>query len=250
MFNVKWLVTGFAAGALVAAAPSCGGPSSKCNASTCQMGCCDINGKCQTPSNAACGQLGNLCQACGIGQFCNLGQCVGGSGGGSGGGTGGGGGSGGGTGGGTGGGVGGGTGGGVGGGTGGGVGGGTGGGVGGGTGGGVGGGAGGGAGGGTGGGGSTCSGCFAGTVCVQPPNNSTDSFCGTNGGACAQCNVAGGQRCVNFQCVGGTGGGTGGGGATGGGTGGGGGTTGLPIGLYRVDPVRHGPHLQDDDEPR
>ncbi|MCC6334799.1 MAG: hypothetical protein IT380_12545 [Myxococcales bacterium] len=226
MFKLNWLVAGFAAGVLVAAAPSCGG-TPKCNASTCQQGCCDAAGKCQTPSNGACGQLGNLCQVCAIGQFCNLGVCSGGSGGGTGtgGGTGGGatgGGMGGGaTGGGTGGGA---TGGGTGGG---GTGGGTGGGA---TGGGTGGGAtGGGTGGGaTGGGGGTgCNGCYAGTVCVMPPNNGTDSFCGNNGGPCAQCNVATGESCQNFQCVGGAGGGSGGGtgggfgGGTGGGTGGG-----------------------------
>ncbi|MCC6333869.1 MAG: hypothetical protein IT380_07760 [Myxococcales bacterium] len=138
---------------------SCGGGKPPCNASTCSLGCCDANGTCQTPSQIACGQQGQACQQCVLGQFCSLGVCLsvsngGGAGGGFGGGTGGGvgGGVGGGTGGGVGGGVGGGTGGGVGGGGGGGPGGGTGGGVGGGTGGGVGGGTGGGVGGGTGGG--------------------------------------------------------------------------------------------------
>lgn len=193
MLKFKWLIAGFAAGVLVAAAPSCGGGgTAKCNASTCPQGCCDTAGKCQTPSNGACGQLGNTCQVCAIGQICNLGTCIGGSGGGTG----------------------------MGGGTGGGA-------MGGGTGGGgaMGGGTGGGGGPTGGGGGTTCTGCFAGTVCVMPPSNATDSFCGTNGQACAQCNTGAGQACVNFQCVGGTGGGTGGGvgGGVGGGTGGGGG---------------------------
>ncbi|MEW5740223.1 MAG: hypothetical protein AB1938_14925 [Myxococcota bacterium] len=166
---------------------SCGGGRPRCDATSCPLGCCDANGQCQSASQINCGQNGQTCQACALGQICSLGVCIsistgggagggvvgggqgggmgggggdmdGGTGGGSGGGgVGGGGGTGGGgvgggTGGGTGGGAGGGVGGGAGGGAGGGIGGGTGGGVGGGTGGGIGGGTGGGIGGGAGGG--------------------------------------------------------------------------------------------------
>jgi hypothetical protein len=74
-----------------------------------------------------------------------------------------------------------------------------------------------------GGGGSTCFGCFFGGVCIQPPNNSTDSFCGAAGTLCATCDPALGERCINFQCIGSSGGGAGGGfgGGTAGGVGGG-----------------------------
>ncbi|MFT3713914.1 MAG: hypothetical protein QM817_40150 [Archangium sp.] len=87
-------------------------PSKKCDSSTCSTGCCSAAGECVTsPTSAACGTLGAMCQACPATQVCQVGVCTpasSGNGGGTGGGTGGG------NGGGTGGGVGGGTGGGTG----------------------------------------------------------------------------------------------------------------------------------------
>ncbi|MFZ5441482.1 MAG: hypothetical protein ACOZQL_15860 [Myxococcota bacterium] len=218
MNNLKHLLAGFTLGLVMAIAPSCGG--SKCTPSSCPTGCCDDKGQCQDGrSNGACGQLGNTCTACLLGQSCNLGTCMlgsnigGGSGntGGGGGTTGGGGGSTGGGGGMTGG------GGGMtggGGGTTGGGGGTT------------------GGGGGTtgGGGGGTCDGCYFNGSCIIKANSGNDTLCGQGGVQCATC--SGGAHCVNYTCSGGTGGGggtTGGGGGTtgggGGATGGGGGTT-------------------------
>ena len=114
--GMRPLVLGFFL-AVSAVAVGCG-PATKCGPTNCS-GCCDTTGVCQSGStNAACGNAGLLCNACFVGQTCNLGLC---SSAGSGGGNA----SGGGTGGGTGGGFGGGTGGGAGGGSGGGAGGGT-----------------------------------------------------------------------------------------------------------------------------
>jgi hypothetical protein len=94
MPTLKPLGAGITLGLLLALAPGCGpAKCSPCN------GCCDSAGKCQ-PGNAldACGNPGNSCQACFIGQVCSAGLCSatstgGGSGGGTGGGAGGGGGS-------------------------------------------------------------------------------------------------------------------------------------------------------------
>ncbi|MEW5743731.1 MAG: hypothetical protein AB1938_32765, partial [Myxococcota bacterium] len=87
--------------------------------------------------------------------------------------------------------------------------------------GGAGGGVGGGFGGGFGGGGGTCAGCMtASGVCILPPNNETDVFCGPPGGMCTSCDPGRGERCLNGRCISGFGGGAGGG--FGGGAGGGG----------------------------
>ena len=99
MSTLKSFLGGVFFGVLLALTPGCG--PAKCSPSTCS-GCCDTAGKCQLGTTAeACGQPGNTCQACFIGQVCSSGLCGttglgGGSGGGDvGGGTGGSGGSGG-----------------------------------------------------------------------------------------------------------------------------------------------------------
>ena len=92
MSPFKSLVTGLTCGLFIALIPACG--PVKCAPSNC-TGCCDSTGKCQAgTAQDACGQPGNSCQACFIGQVCNAGLCSatatgGGSGGGSGGGGGG-----------------------------------------------------------------------------------------------------------------------------------------------------------------
>ncbi|MGV3620435.1 MAG: hypothetical protein ACO1OB_06445 [Archangium sp.] len=53
----------------------CGDPP--CNSSTCPTGCCDSSDTCQSASQSNCGQLGNACVQCQLGQQCNLGICMG-----------------------------------------------------------------------------------------------------------------------------------------------------------------------------
>ncbi|MDP3154444.1 MAG: hypothetical protein Q8N23_17335 [Archangium sp.] len=73
MSTLKSLFTGLAFGALLALSPGCG--PAKCSPSNC-AGCCDSTGKCQGGTAAeACGNPGNVCQACFIGQACTAGVC-------------------------------------------------------------------------------------------------------------------------------------------------------------------------------
>jgi hypothetical protein len=52
--------------------------SGKCNASSCQFGCCDVHGICQAGSTGAlCGTGGAACTACQSGQTCQSGVCFG-----------------------------------------------------------------------------------------------------------------------------------------------------------------------------
>ncbi|MHB8872653.1 MAG: hypothetical protein ACYC8T_03105 [Myxococcaceae bacterium] len=75
MKNFRWMVAGFAMGALFALAPSCT-PKPKCNASNCP-GCCDADAKCQLGStDNACGRSGSLCAACTQNQACQTGLCT------------------------------------------------------------------------------------------------------------------------------------------------------------------------------
>lgn len=76
MNTSKHVVAGFCIGLLLAMAPACG-PAKVCNASTCPTGCCDASGTCQSSSQTNCGQLGQSCQQCGLGQSCNFGTCTG-----------------------------------------------------------------------------------------------------------------------------------------------------------------------------
>lgn len=90
MSTLKSFVTGLTFGLVVALTPACAPP--KCGPSNCS-GCCDSGGRCQLGNASdACGQPGNVCQACIIGQVCSAGVCsstgLGGGGGSTGGGTG------------------------------------------------------------------------------------------------------------------------------------------------------------------
>jgi hypothetical protein len=222
-------------------ASSCGPVRPMCTPTSC-TGCCDgATGQCVTlTSSAQCGQRGETCKSCSLGESCSFGSCQGGNigstgGGVAGGGVAGGGSAGGGS-------VGGGSAGGFsGGGSAGGFsGGGSAGGFsGGGSAGGFGGGGfgGGGSAGGFGGGGAgppcstaNCStGCCSGSTCIQAPANGNDTTCGFGGLACANC-AQGGQVCnlVTLTCQPGAGGGAAGGFAGGSAGGFGGGGTTLP----------------------
>lgn len=87
---VRWMSLGFALGLLMSTGLACG--PSRCTVASCQFGCCDEAGTCQSGgSDAACGNQGNLCASCGVGLHCQLGSCtlIGGTGGGGQGGAGG-----------------------------------------------------------------------------------------------------------------------------------------------------------------
>ena len=72
MRNLRWLLGGFLAGAVLSVAPSCG---QKCSESNCP-GCCDEKGACQTGNvNGACGQGGSACAVCFGAQECAQGAC-------------------------------------------------------------------------------------------------------------------------------------------------------------------------------
>ncbi|MDP3503477.1 MAG: hypothetical protein Q8S33_24295 [Myxococcales bacterium] len=56
---------------------SCGQPT-RCSASTCTTGCCDISGRCVMGNTSSqCGARGVSCTSCSLGQTCDLGACVG-----------------------------------------------------------------------------------------------------------------------------------------------------------------------------
>jgi hypothetical protein len=65
--------------ALAAALGTASGCSSgKCNAASCQLGCCDVHGICQAGNTGAlCGTGGAACAACQYGQTCQAGACFG-----------------------------------------------------------------------------------------------------------------------------------------------------------------------------
>lgn len=77
MKNMRWLISGFLMGLVMALAPSCGPTSAKCNASTCPAGCCTAEGRCEPGAQtSACGISGNACQECGFNQQCQAGVCA------------------------------------------------------------------------------------------------------------------------------------------------------------------------------
>ncbi|MDX2010211.1 MAG: hypothetical protein SFW67_08480 [Myxococcaceae bacterium] len=180
-------------------ASSCGPSRPLCTPTSC-TGCCDnTTGACITiTSSAQCGQRGETCRACGLGESCTFGACSGGNIGTTGGGFGGSGG-----------------GGSAGGGSaaGGGFAGGSGGGFAGGSGGGFGGGAAGGVG-----GGAACDGCLLpnGTCRLRNTSQQSDTICGAGGVQCLSCVGTPNPVCSNGGCVGGAGGGAAGGAGGGG----------------------------------
>ncbi|MBI3181478.1 MAG: hypothetical protein HYZ28_04990 [Myxococcales bacterium] len=76
MIKLRWVLAGFAAGCLIALAPSCGTQKPRCNPSNCN-GCCDAQGSCRPgANNAECGARGSACSACAPNQVCQLGICT------------------------------------------------------------------------------------------------------------------------------------------------------------------------------
>ncbi|MBX5483378.1 MAG: hypothetical protein IRZ16_16275 [Myxococcaceae bacterium] len=75
MNNLRWALSGFALGVVLALAPSCGPSASKCSPATCS-GCCSPQGTCE-PGNAinACGISGSACAVCSATDQCQGGFC-------------------------------------------------------------------------------------------------------------------------------------------------------------------------------
>jgi len=72
MFNTRslWLC------GLVLSVMACGGPTQKCDISSCPTGCCDAYGECRSGNEqSACGSQANICSACAGNESCSLGQC-------------------------------------------------------------------------------------------------------------------------------------------------------------------------------